>query len=59
MASSMLDRTSSSIPGLLLGIGRWRERENTEALGEYGRRDELMPNLELFIGAESARTGDV
>lgn len=59
MASNTLDRTSSSIPGLLLGIVSKRERENTEPLGEYGRRDEWMPNLELFIRAESVRIGDV
>lgn len=60
MASNQAqDRTSSSIPGFFLGIVRKSDEEKAVPLAEYGNRPVWIPNIDSFIGAGSARTGDV
>lgn len=60
MASNQAqDRTSSSIPGFFLGIVRKSDEEKAAPLAEYGSRPVWIPNIDSFIGAASARTGDV
>ena len=58
MASSqLLERTSSSTPFFFLGMVSNRVEENAAPGGEYGNKLERMPNLDLFTGGGSVRTG--
>lgn len=61
-SSHPLARTSSNLLGIgfLLGIVKYRPGEEYPVAGaEYGTKLEDKPNLDLFTGTESARTGEL
>lgn len=49
-------RTSSRTPVFFLGIAR-NKSDGKAPDGEYGKRLECTPNLDLLMGAGSVRTG--